>query len=143
MKIALDVVANAVCDDVSLDIQCDGKVLKTLSAGTEICSIEHTLPEQPGLHQLVITMTGKNHTHTRCDQQGEIIDDVCFRISRLEFEDLDMFPIFCQGRPCYHHDFNGSRPALLDEFYGIIGCNGSVTMEFSLPFFLWVADYLD
>ena len=143
MKIVLDIVANAKCPDILAEIICDDRFLKTISAQTEICSIEHELPERPGIHQLQITMIGKNLTHTICDQRGQIIDDVYFSIERLEFEQLDMMPVFCQGRQCYEHDFNGTQSALIDEFYGIIGCNGTVKMEFSQPFFLWVADYLD
>lgn len=143
VKIMLDIVANTACPDILAEVRCDDRVLTTIVATKEICTIEHDLPEQPGNHQLLITMTGKNHTHTICDQQGQIIDDVFFCIQRLEFENLDMLPFFCQGRLCYQHDFNGTQSALTDEFYGIIGCNGTVKMEFSQPFFLWVADYLD
>jgi hypothetical protein len=88
-------------------------------------------------------MSGKTCRHTEVNSDGEIIDDVFFSIDRLEFEGLDMREIFCQGRLCYTHDFNGSKPELQDEFYGIIGCNGKVCLEFSLPFFLWLGDYLD
>jgi hypothetical protein len=143
MKIQLDFCANKDCSDVKLDIYCDDHQIFGAIAQETSQTVIHDVPENPGDHVLKLIMTGKNRTHTRVDAQGNIVDDVFFTIQRLEFEDLDVREIFCQGRECYTHSFNSDRPGILDEFYGSLGCNGVVEMRFSLPIFLWLNDYLD
>lgn len=143
VKINLEIVANKLCKEITLSVLCNGKTLQTGHADTQPWKISFDLFETPGNHVLELEMSGKHSEHTQTNDDGEITDDVFFTISRLDFEELDMREIFCQGRLCYEHNFNGSQPYQMDEFYGIIGCNGKVSLEFSMPFFLWLGDYWD
>lgn len=143
MKLELDFSANKDCADIVLEIYCDDKKISESSARADKQTICVELAEDPADHVLRLVMRGKNQTHTVVNDQGEIIDDVYIVIDRLEFEELDMREIFCQGQPCYTHSFNQDQPAILDEFYGFIGCNGTVDIKFSTPIFLWLNEYLD
>jgi hypothetical protein len=83
-------------------------------------------------------MSGKTHQHTVVEADGSVSSDSSILISRLEFEDIDMMLVFCQGLTCYQHNHNDpNRPVELDEFYGYIGCNGVVDIEFDTPIYLW------
>ena len=143
MKIELDFSASKDCQDIVLEVYCnDKKITESLARQTRQ-SVSLDLPDDPADHVLRLIMRGKNHTHTVVDDQGQIIEDIYFVVDRLEFEELDMKEIFCQGLPCYTHSFNQDQPAILDEFYGYIGCNGAIDIKFSTPIFLWLNEHLD
>jgi hypothetical protein len=143
MKLEIDFLANKDCADIVLEVYCDNKKISEYPAQAVKQTIGIELAENPADHVLSLVMRGKNRTHTRVDNLGQIIDDVYIVIDRLEFEELDMREIFCQGQLCYTHSFNQDQPAILDEFYGFIGCNGTVDIKFSTPIFLWLNEYLD
>jgi hypothetical protein len=42
----------------------------------------------------------------------------------------------------YEHNANGTGPLVQDKFYGEMGCNGTVTLEFSSPTYLWLLEQM-
>lgn len=143
MRLELDFSSNNNCPDIVLEVTCDGKKIAESPATSTKQTVCLELPEDPAEHVLQLIMRGKNNTHTTVDSEGQIVEDVFFTVDRLEFEDLDMKEIFCQGLPCYTHSFNQPQPTILDEFYGFIGCNGTVDIKFSTPFFLWLNEHME
>lgn len=143
MKIELDFSASKSCDDIVLEIYCNDKKISESVALPTKQTVCINLSEDPADHCLRMIMRGKTNQHTVLDSNNEIVDDVWFSVDRLEFEDLDMREIFCQGCKCYTHSFNQNQPSFVDEFYGYIGCNGTIEIKFSTPIFLWLNDYLD
>jgi hypothetical protein len=142
MKIELELAATSDCTDISIAVYFNDLLLSNSTASLTPQTIIYEIDDTPNNHALSIIMTGKNHTHTIVGQDEKIVEDTCFKINKLEFDELDMTEIFCQGKQCYTHSFNSDGPELLDEFYGIIGCNGTVKIEFSTPVYLWLLDYL-
>jgi hypothetical protein len=142
MKLELDFSANKDCADIVLQVNCDGKKIAQSTATQAQQTVCLELPEDAQDHVLQLVMSGKNNTHTTVDSQGQPIEDVFFTIDRLEFEDLDMKEIFCQGLTCYTHSFNQPQPTILDEFYGFIGCNGTIDIKFRTPFYLWLDEHM-
>jgi hypothetical protein len=144
MYIELDISANADCNDIILEVYVDHTKLFQSTAQTQIQTITYNLAEDSADHELKLIMSGKNRTHTTLNSEGKILSDIFFTINRLEFEELDMRELFCLGRRSRHrHNFNSSQPEFDDEFYGDIGCNGTVFMPFSTPIYLWLGNNLD
>jgi hypothetical protein len=54
-------------------------------------------------------------------------------------DDIDITSIVCK-QATYTHDFNGSRPETVGEFYAIMGCNGTVRFEFANPVYNWLLE---
>jgi hypothetical protein len=140
MNFELDFAANTDCKDICIEILFDQQKIFEGSATGELQTVCHTFDDQPGQHIVSLIMSGKTHKHTGFDQTGNIISDVYFQIKRLEFEQLDFYDFFCQGYKGYTHSFNSTQPEFLDEFYGIMGCNGKVEFEFTTPFYLWLSN---
>jgi len=40
----------------------------------------------------------------------------------------------------YRHDFNGSQPPTVAKFYSEMGCNGTVSLKFTTPVYLWLLE---
>jgi hypothetical protein len=90
-------------------------------------------------HVLEFVLSGKTSEHTQITEQGEIVSDVIIRIQDIAFDDIVIDQMFSELAE-YHHDFNGSQPALVDRFYGVMGCNGTVRLEFTTPVYLWLLE---
>lgn len=101
IKIMLELVGTAECSDITAEILLDQQ-----SVGRYICSttpgrFDIMLADNPANHQLSVIMQGKTHQHTKVGADGLIEHDISITFSKLEFENIDMMPIFCQGMPCY------------------------------------------
>lgn len=138
IKLLIEIVGTAECPEIHSEILLDNKCLKKYACSLVPCILEITVPDQTAVHDLHISMSGKTHQHTVISDTGDIESDASIMISRIEFEDIDMMPVFCQGLRCYYHSYNDPlRPVELDEFYGYIGCNGDVHIAFETPIYLW------
>jgi hypothetical protein len=90
-------------------------------------------------HVLEFVLSGKTPEHTQITEQDEIISDVLVKIQNIAFDGIEIDQIFSELAE-YHHDFNGSQPATVGRFYGDIGCNGTVRLEFTTPIYLWLLE---
>jgi hypothetical protein len=100
---------------------------------------KYNIPDIESDHCLEFVMTNKTAEHTRIDEQGNIISDACLTISNLEFDEIELKQIFVD-KAIYTHDFNGTQPEIQDKFYGAMGCNGTVSLKFSTPMYLWLLE---
>lgn len=138
IKLAIELVGTAETPDLQAEIFLDNTLLAKYTCSLVPFCLEATVLDQPASHVLRVVMSGKTHQHTVVEADGSVSSDSSILISRLEFEDIDMMPVFCQGLTCYQHNHNDpNRPVELDEFYGYIGCNGVVDIEFDTPIYLW------
>lgn len=102
-------------------------------------SFLHKINDDAKEHELVIELFGKQPTHTKINEAGEIINDCMLVIEGIEIEDIDVLHLLALYGE-YHHDFNGTQPPTVAKFYNNLGCNGSVKFKFSTPFYLWLLE---
>jgi hypothetical protein len=138
MLLSLTLAATADCNDVTLEIYVDSNKIFQSAASTQVQTVSYSLSENPSDHVLRLVMSGKTRHHTTINPQGEILHDVAFLLNALEFENIDMTPVFYHNNPCYTHNLNGSAIERVDEFSGYIGCNGTIDFKFSTPIHLWM-----
>ena len=55
----------------------------------------------------------------------------------MHLENVDLGYTFIENS-VYHHDFNGTQDPVEDEFYGDMGCNGTLTFSFQSPVYMWL-----
>jgi len=92
-------------------------------------------------HVLEFVLSGKTSDHTQITEHGEITSDVTVQIKHIAFDDIVIDQIFSEQAE-YHHDFNGTQSAVVGRFYGEMGCNGTVRLEFTSPVYLWLLENL-
>ena len=129
-------------NEAVLDLQVilDDKIQWQGCPGTDVQEIIvefDDADDQP--HVLEFVLSGKLPEHTQITEQGEIVSDVTVRIEGIAFDDIVIDQIFSELAE-YHHDFNGTQPAIVDRFYGDMGCNGTVRLEFTTPIYLWLLE---
>jgi hypothetical protein len=101
--------------------------------------ISHDIAEDDAEHELRVLLKNKLPEHTEIDADGNIEQDAVINISSFKFEEIDVNQVV-QDQAVYHHDFNGSAAVVQDQFYGSMGCNGTLSLKFSTPIYLWLLE---
>lgn len=105
--------------------------------GTVIVS--HSLPDDEKTHRLSIEMQGKKPGHTSLDAQGTVQKDCYLMVEQVKLDEINLDHIMTEVAR-YSHDNNGTTSAVIDRFYGNMGCNGTVTLDFYTPVYLWLLE---
>ena len=89
-----------------------------------------------GQHRVRYVMKGKNNSHVEMDSSGQIVKEVSLQFTELKFDDLDIQQMSL-GSSVYTHDFNGNGLTTTENYGGYAGCNGTIDIYFSLPYYIW------
>lgn len=132
--------ACATGQDLYLTVRFDGSVIYQGYPGTQAQQIHHDFADADDAeHELLIEMSGKLPHHTKIDQDGSILSDQVLEISGVALDGIELGQVFYQ-QASYHHDFNGTQPEIQDQFFGTMGCNGTVRLRFTSPSYLWLLE---
>ena len=123
-------------DDLLLTCCVNDAVVFSTQSDSQHHTVQGILSDS-AQQNLVIELSGKTHAHTIIDQDGGIKTDSYVLIKNIVLDEIDISEIFLQGRCCYHHDNNGLSIPFIDEFWGYMGCNGQVKIDFTYPIDLW------
>jgi hypothetical protein len=105
--------------------------------GPQLIKID--IPDTDGNHELRLVLKGKTEKHTEIDEQGTIVSDAILTISNLAFDEIKLGYMVTK-LATYSHDFNGTKQPIQDTFHGVVGCNGTVSLKFTTPVYLWLLE---
>jgi len=97
------------------------------------------IADDDGKHELRFVLKNKTADHTQVDDAGNIVADATLTVTDLAFDEIQLKNMFTE-QAVYTHDFNGTQKEIQDEFYGVMGCNGTVSLKFSTPIYLWLLE---
>lgn len=106
---------------------------------TEETELRASISDDEGDHILRFVMKNKTNSHTTVDLSGQILKDACLTIKDVTFEDIELGYTLIE-KATYVHNFNGSQAEIVDKFYGSMGCNGVVSLQFTTPIYLWLLE---
>jgi hypothetical protein len=124
---------------LGMEIWLDDQLIVNQDWVTDCVTICHELLDTDAHHQLRFVMKNKTSEHTIVDNAGNIVGDAWLTVSDLAFDDIPLNNLFTK-LATYTHDFNGTQDQTQDKFYGCLGCNGTVTLEFTTPVYLWLLE---
>lgn len=139
IKIAFDLAPTSVACPFNIEVWIDQARLLTLDHITDVVHFEHELDDDDSEHELRLLLQGKLPDHTKVDEQGNIISDDTLQISNVTIDELDINKLFL-GKCVYTHNFNDTQPEIKDTFFGIAGCNGTISLKFKTPLYLWLLE---
>ena len=108
---------------------------------TETVEFAHTLSDSDGEHELRFVMKNKTMDHTTIDETGTITKDAWLTLTNVKLKDVELGQLFVD-QAVYTHDFNGTQPKSVNKFYGEMGCNGTVSLTFTTPIYLWLLEHM-
>jgi hypothetical protein len=113
--------------------------------------LDHVQAQQPvvveiaddddGEHELRFVLKNKTSDHTQIDAAGNIVADARLIVTDLAFDEIKLGHMVTE-QSTYTHDFNGTGQLTQDKFYGAMGCNGTVSLKFSTPVYMWLLEHM-
>jgi hypothetical protein len=104
--------------------------------------IQIEIADDDAEHELCLVLKNKIQDHTKIDLEGNIISDASLVITDLAFDEIALGQLVIE-HAVYTHDQNAQLPTpVQDEFYGEMGCNGTVSLKFSSPVYLWLLEHM-
>ena len=136
---------------LGVKVMLDNNVIYNTSHVSDRYHVSHNISDQDGEHELTIELYGKLPEHTEIDSAGNIVKDALINLENFKIDNIDIssmlttYPTQLYSDVPTHiiqycHDFNGTQSPLVDEFYGSLGCNGTVTLKFTTPIYLWLLE---
>jgi len=92
-------------------------------------------------HELRLIMKNKTAENTQIDETGNIMADARLKIADMAFDEIQLGYLVTE-QAVYTHDFNGTGQPTKDKFYGEMGCNGTVSLKFNSPIYLWLLEHM-
>ena len=97
--------------------------------------------DDEGEHELRFVMKNKTQNHTQIDEAGGIVSDARLIVTNLAFDQIQLGHMVTE-QAVYTHDFNDTEKLTQDKFYSEMGCNGTVSLKFSTPIYLWLLEHM-
>ena len=91
-------------------------------------------------HVVSITLKNKTTTHTCVDENNNILSDSLIEISQIKFDDVEIDQLFFDRCKYFHSSNQINGTIINDEFYGLMGCNGTVEFCFTTPSYIWMLE---
>lgn len=122
--------------EVWLNDQLIQDINPVTGAMTLCCDVDDDVEQQ---HRLQFKLKNKLPEHTKIDENGNIVKDALLTIKNVKIDDINLGFVFNQFST-YQHNFNGNGNDVTEPFNNSMGCNGTVTFEFSTPSYLWLLE---
>jgi hypothetical protein len=109
-----------------------------------VIALEHVsldISDDDAEHELRLVLKNKTAEHTQLDQAGNIVEDARLKITNICFDEIQLGHMVTE-QATYNHDFNGTGQTVQEKFYGEIGCNGTVSLKFTSPIYLWLLEHM-
>lgn len=104
-------------------------------------SIVMEIADDDAEHELRFVLKNKTSNHTQVDEAGNIVSDAMLVVKDLAFDEIQLGNMVVE-KAVYAHDFNGTKELTQTKFYGEMGCNGTVSLKFSTPVYLWLLEHM-
>ena len=126
--------ARATGPDLALTVRFNGNTVHAEMGEPRIFQFEFN---DLGQHELQIELANKRPQHTRVDSQGRIVEDRVIELSDFSINGVSIDSVIPQCAVYWHNNNQPGEPTA-DEFYGVMGCNGSVKISFVSPIRNWL-----
>ena len=137
IDISFDLTSTDYSAELGFSVTLDEKTIIDILHVDKETPVTLKIEADDGDHELKFTMKNKTMDHTTVDENGQIVKDSCLKISNFTIDSVELGHTFLEQCK-YHHDFNGSQDPIEDEFYGDMGCNGTLIFLFQSPIYIWL-----
>ena len=124
-----------------MEIWVDNRKLFDQAHVQEHHKISTDLSDDDGEHELRFVLKNKLSKHTQVDANNTIVSDARISVSNIEFDGIALDQLVSELAE-YRHNFNGTGEPIIDKFYSELGCNGTVTLKFTTPIYLWLLEHM-
>lgn len=124
---------------LGIEVWIDDQQVLDLAHVKETTDCHAEINDDDGEHELRFVLKNKTIDHTQINESGQIIKDACLTVNEVTFDDIALGHTFIE-KTKYTHNFNGTQEEITENFYGAMGCNGTVKLAFTTPIYLWLLE---
>jgi hypothetical protein len=125
--------------ELGLEIWLDNTRLFDTNHVVDSMPLTFNINEDESEHELRFVMKNKKSEHTVVAEDGSIVSDANLTVTNLTFDEIELKQVFVD-HSVYTHNFNGTQPPTNTKFYGEMGCNGTVSLKYTTPIYLWLLE---
>ena len=127
--------------DLGIEVWLNDLKLIDLNHVTETLHFRHEISDADQDYVVKFQLKNKTAAHTKIDSENRIVKDACVTVTNLQFDDIPLGQVFFD-LAVYEHDYNGTGTPTQEKFYGQMGCNGTVSLAFSTPIYMWLLEHM-
>jgi hypothetical protein len=106
-------------------------------ASTE--TVQFGVEDDDGEHELRVLLKNKLPEHTKIDTSNKIVQDAVIKVEHFMFDRV-VVDYAVHEQSIYYHNYNSSEEITQHQFFGIMGCNGTLSLKFTTPIYLWLLE---
>lgn len=135
-----DIVPSNVQQPLGMEVWVNAQCLLDHNQVTSTLHVTHEFDdeiEQP--HTVKIVLKNKTTQHTQVNEKLEIISDSLIEVNNFKIDNIDIDQVV-REQAVYSHSFNSASEHSDHKFYNTLGCNGTVSLKFTTPAYLWLLE---
>jgi hypothetical protein len=140
-SISCDIGSTDSTADLGIEVWLNDLKLLDLNHVPETLNFCHEISDADQDYVLKFQLKNKTAAHTEIDSENRIVKDACVTVTNLQFAGIPMGQVFFD-LAVYEHDYNGTGTPTQEKFYGQMGCNGTVSLAFSTPIYMWLLEHM-
>jgi hypothetical protein len=141
VSISCDIGTTDSTADLGIEVWLNDLKLIDLNHVLETLLFRHEISDADQDYVLKFQLKNKTAAHTKIDSENRIVKDACVTVTNLQFDDIPLGQVFFD-LAVYEHDYNGTGTLTQEKFYGQMGCNGTVSLAFSTPIYMWLLEHM-
>jgi hypothetical protein len=126
---------------LGVEVWLNNQQLVNVEHVTGLIPVTILVTDDDGEHKLQIVLKNKTVTDTVVDLQGNIVQDSCLTVQNFKFDNIEADQLVSE-QAVYRHSFNTDSAATDHRFYWSMGCNGTVSVKFSTPIYIWLLEHM-
>ena len=140
-SISCDIGSTDSTADLGIEVWLNDLKLLDLNHVPETLNFCHEISDADQDYVLKFQLKNKTAAHTEIDSENRIVKDACVTVTNLQFAGIPMGQVFFD-LAVYEHDYNGTGTLTQEKFYGQMGCNGTVSLAFCTPIYMWLLEHM-
>jgi hypothetical protein len=126
---------------LGIEVWLDQQQLIDCAHVVDTIPIVISVNDDDGDHELRVVLKNKSVTDTVINAEGHIVSDGCLTVQKFKFDDIEVDQLVSE-QAVYRHSFNTDQAATDNQFYWNMGCNGTVSLKFSTPIYIWLLEHM-
>jgi hypothetical protein len=140
-SISFDINTTNAESQLGVEVWLNNQLLIDLSHVIKSIPVTVQVNNDDGEHELQIVLKNKTVNDTVVDLEGNIVQDSCLTVDNFKFDDIEVDQLVSE-KAVYRHSFNTDQPVTDNRFYWNMGCNGTVSLKFSTPIYIWLLEHM-
>ena len=124
---------------LGVEVWIDEKQIFNCEHLSSLETVNFSVEEDNKEHELRVLLKNKLPEHTKIDSSNKIVQDAVINVDHFVFDQV-VIDYAVHEQSIYYHNYNSSEEITQHQFFGIMGCNGTLSLKFTTPIYIWLLE---